>query len=125
MWTPSKRWMVPLSLLVILPAASLAKEPLELGKVEKAWQQYLEQSDSDGALPQFERAVEKASPAPMELLGQATVLDSRERLAEAQAAYGRTLQAVWREIEGGTYPPRLRSFTWVKTRVPSRRSAMR
>ena len=100
MLTPSKRWIVLLSLFTLVPAASLAREPLELGKVEKAWQQYLEHSDSDGALPLFERAVEKASPAPMELLGQATILDSRERLAEAQAAYGRTLQAVWKEIEG-------------------------
>jgi|GEM_PF-665140 len=100
MGTASKRWISLLGFFALWSAASVAREPLELGKTEKAWQQYLEHSDSEGALALFEREAEKASPAPMELLGRAAILDSRERLAEAQTAYGRTLQAVWKEIEG-------------------------
>lgn len=86
-------------LLAGIAVVVAAETPVDSGKAEQAWLEYLEQSDSKAALELFERCCERPDAAPLEWLGSATILDHGERLAEARTAYERTLDAIWREIQ--------------------------
>ena len=94
-------WLVlSLAILVSLsgiPESDAAGE-MELGKIEKAWQAYLELSASSESLDLFQKAASRRGSTPQENLGLAVILDSREQLGAAQTAYTRTLESVWNII---------------------------
>ena len=67
------------------------------GRSESLWREYLDQSAGEEALEGFTRQVEGRRPEPMDFLGNAVLLDSRENLDKAQSTYFDAVASVWME----------------------------
>lgn len=97
---PGWKTLILVGFLAVVLAGIANAEPIaDFGRAEKAWQYYLETSDSAGAAQQFERAVARREPSPLEALGQATLPDSWEEFDAAQQFYLETLRQVWKQLK--------------------------